>query len=163
MTVAPPAFYSLLHCELSHTNAERGPTVEMPKRLSEPCEEPSTSSPRPHYIWAKRRQQRDSPLLQPLICLTPSHPLPGERTPLTSWLFLLAPTLWRSGRGEVIVYRRMQGLTDACVRWRLDTWQPIHLDSDSSRNTKDTCWMEREEQTQLNPFPMFPWWWRTEY
>lgn len=54
MTVAPPAFYSLLHCELSHTNTERGPTVEMPKRLSEPCEEPSTSSPRPHYM--KRRQ-----------------------------------------------------------------------------------------------------------
>lgn len=84
----------------------------------------------------------------------------GSRDHFTPWLFPLAPTLWRSGRGEVIVYRRMQGLTDACVRWRLDTWRSIHLDSDSSRNTKDTCWMEREEQTLLNPFPMFPWWWR---
>lgn len=64
----------LLHCELSHTNAERGPAVEMPKRLSEPRGEPSTSSSRPHYMAVKRRQHGDSPLLRPLICLTPSRP-----------------------------------------------------------------------------------------
>lgn len=133
MTVVLPAFYYLslfiffLHCELSHTDAERGPTVEMPKRLFEPCEEPSTSSPRPHYIFGRggngEKQRRHSapsaahlfnPFTPAARLFTEERTPPTRRQPfrstrsrdhLTSLHSPLPAPLWTSGGGEIIVWR----------------------------------------------------------
>lgn len=146
-------FIFFLHCELSHTDAERGPTVEMPKRLFEPREEPSTSSPRPHYIFGRggngEKQRRHSApsaahLFNPSAPAarlftgerTPRHPTPPptrrqpfrstrSRDHLTSLHSPLTVPLWTSGGGEIIVCRQ---------RCRL---------------TGDTRWTEREKQTSV--------------
>lgn len=170
MRVAPPAFYSLLHCELSHTNAERGPTVEMPKRLSEPCEEPSTSSPRPHYIAVKRRQHRDSPLLQPLICLTPSHPGPRERTPLSAGLSAGAGVTWPFHlfalpiSTDILEERRRRDYcpeADAETDWRACVCVKGRT-PDELFNLTRTAGKHRTPpgRSRKNRPNMFPWWWR---
>ena len=52
---------NLFLCELSHTDAERRPADERPKRLSELSEELSASSPRPHYgFWGGEEAKRES-------------------------------------------------------------------------------------------------------
>lgn len=58
---------NLILWELSHTDTEKGPTIERPQRLFELCEEPSASSPRPHYRLEDGRRKETHRHLTPSI------------------------------------------------------------------------------------------------
>lgn len=109
--------------EPSHTDAEKGPTIERPKRLFMSCVKSPQHLPR-GLITALGEEAKgkgtDTSLPQSLICLTPSRALVhcGEREcvslcqsnrshdHLTSLLFLFTPSRERKGGGFLSIGRQ---------------------------------------------------------